>query len=205
MGRRSTRTGHSARRVRDREPAQGRSVMNEPRHRLTSWGDFVEPFERKYGIRSPESTSHHEAHSHPQARSRARDSLARPSDAVVDLDVPRPDAVPARDRRVSAVRARGQHHGAPRTERHRDGRASRGDQLHGVPRAVDHPLPGNTERIVVMRSIIWTVWTVQPQSGEVCRMVGCYRNRGQAMARLRGLRSSAWRASSETQYTLRAR
>ena len=56
-----------------------------------------------------------------------------------------------------------------------------------------------------MRSIIWTVWTIQPQSGEVCRMVGCYRNRGQAMARLRGLRSSAWRASSETQYTLRAR
>lgn len=49
----------------------------------------------------------------------------------------------------------------------------------------------------------WTIWTVKPYTGDLADCVAIYHNRGHALARLRGLRRAAWRATSEMQYVLR--
>lgn len=48
----------------------------------------------------------------------------------------------------------------------------------------------------------WEIWTLKPHTGDRCDCLAVYRNRGQAVARLRGLRRAAWRAGSEMAYGL---
>ncbi len=49
----------------------------------------------------------------------------------------------------------------------------------------------------------WNIWTVKLHTGDLLDCVAMYNNRGQAVARLRGLLRAAWKAGSEMQYVLR--
>ena len=51
-------------------------------------------------------------------------------------------------------------------------------------------------------AMAWTIWTVSPFTGDRKDCIASYSNRGNAIARIRGLRRQSWLASSEMEYSL---
>lgn len=49
----------------------------------------------------------------------------------------------------------------------------------------------------------WEIWIISPFTGDRKELVASYSNRGHAVARIKGLRRSAWAACSEMCYSMR--